>query len=230
MAITKRILCLANSKKNCGRCVAGRELTAAGAGQWIRPVSSRPGEEVSEDERHYEDGSDPKLLDVIDLPLLRHHPHACQTENWLLNPASYWRRVRCAGWIELQAFVENPSTLWINSHSTYQGLRDEIPLKDADRLPQSLFMIRVPSVALRVFAPSAKFGNPKRRVQAIFRHRSIGYRLWVTDPHISQHYLAQADGSYPLGECCLTISLSEPYEKKGEFYRYKLVAGIIQPS
>jgi len=230
MASVKRIVCLANSKKNSGRCVAGRELTASGAGHWIRPVSERPGEEVSEDERQYDDGSDPRLLDVIDVPLIRHVPHACQTENWLLDSALYWQRVRRVDWNELQSFVENPPTLWINGHSTYHGEHDEIPLDEADKLSCLLYLIRVSSVELRVFAPSEAFGNPKRRVQARFKHRGIMYSVWVTDPHIEREYRARKDGNYSLGECCLTISLGEPYRTKGAEYRYKLVAAIIQRS
>lgn len=228
MASIKRILCLANSKKPSGRCIAGREVTRAGAGLWIRPVSSRPGEEVSEDERQYEDGSDPKVLDVVDIPLLQHHPHACQTENWLLDPSQYWQRARRSEWTELQAHVENPQTLWINGNSTYHGLNDEIPQAIADKLPRSLYLIRVPRIDLRVFAPSEAFGNPKRRVQGHFQHAAIQYTLWVTDPYIERNFLARGDGSYSLGECCLTVSLGEPYEKKGQYYRYKLVAAVIE--
>lgn len=230
MTTTKRIVCLANSKKMSGRCVAGREFGGGGAGQWIRPVSSRPSEEVSEDERQYEDGSDPRLLDVIDVPLLHPVPHACQTENWLLDPSWYWRRVRRANWNELQTCVENPPTLWINGYSTYHGVHDEIPLAEADRLSRSLYLIHVTGLDLHVFAPSEMYGNPKRRVQARFQHGDIRYSLWVTDPHIEREYKARDDGVYALGESCLTISLGEPYKKKGEGYRYKLVAAIIQRS
>jgi hypothetical protein len=223
-------VCLANSKKPSGRCVAGREIMLAGAGPWIRPVSSRPGEEVSENERQYEDGSDPKVLDVIDIPLLQQRPHACQTENWLLDPSQYWRRVRRADWNELQAHVENPTTLWINGNSTYHGVHDEIPQETADALPRSLYLIHIPRVALHVFAPSEAFGNPKRRVQAQFQHAATWYTLWVTDPYIERNFLARGDGIYSLDECCLTISLGEPYEKKGQYFRYKLVAAIIERS
>lgn len=228
MPIIKRILCLANSKKMSGRCIAGREFGAT-AGPWIRPVSARSSHEVSEDERQYEDGSDPRLLDVIDVPLLRHSPHACQTENWQLDPEHYWQRAGGVGWAELQAYLENPPTLWINHHSTYHGVNDEIPLPDADGLPQSLFLIRVRSVDLHVFAPSEAFGNAKRRVQARFQHGAITYALWVTDPHIEREYKAFGDGNYQIGESCLTVSLGEPFRKSRDANcRYKLVAAIIQ--
>lgn len=226
--ITKRILCLANSKKHSGRCVAGREVTAAGAGPWIRPVSDRLGEEVSENERQYQNGADPNLLDVIDVPLVRAAPHACQTENWLLDPGYYWSRVRQADWTELLRYAEAPATLWVNGHSTYHGRHDEIPQAEADVLPGSLYLIRVDGVELRAFAPQEAFGNPKRRVQARFSHAEVGYALWVTDPVVERAYLARPDGSHRIGECCLTISLGEPFQKSnGQAYRYKLVAAII---
>ena len=227
--ITKRILCLANSKKHSGRCVAGREVMAGGAGPWIRPVSARPGEEVSENERQYQDGADPRLLDVIDVPLIRAAPHACQTENWLLDPGYYWTRVRQADWTELLQFAEVPAALWVNGHSTYHGQHDEIPQPVADALPGSLSLIRVDRVDLHAFAPQEAFGNPKRRVQARFTHAGVGYALWVTDPVVEREYLARLDGYHRLGECCLTISLGEPFQKNnGLSYRYKLVAAVIR--
>ena len=127
MAGVKRIVCLANSKKMSGRCVAGREVAATGPRPWVRPS-----EEVSENERQYEDGSDPKLLDVINVPLLQHHPHACQTENWLLDPDQYWERIRRADWSELLNYVENPDVLWRNGHNTYHGVNDHIPQAHCD--------------------------------------------------------------------------------------------------
>lgn len=228
MGTVKTIVCLANSRKPSGRCVAGREVVAHGAGSWIRPVSARPGEEVSERERQCDDGTDPQLLDVIDVPLLQHRPHACQTENWLLDPSKRWRRIRRADWNHLLNYIENPQALWINGSSTYHGAHDQIPQEAADRLPRSLHLIHVPRVDLTVFAPSAAFGNPNRRVQARFLHSRVEYALRVTDPLIERRFLAGRDGRYSLGECCLTISLSEPFETKGHSFRYKLVAAIIE--
>lgn len=229
MPVAKRILCLANSKKMSGRCVAGREVLDTAPGSWIRPVSARPTEEVSEDERQYQDGSDPRVLDIIDVPLIRHQPHACQTENWLLDHSYYWTKVRQVGWAELQLYVENPATLWTNTRSTYNGVNDEILQADADEFPNSLVLIRVPTLELVVLVPGAAFGNPKRRVLADFRYRGIRYALWVTDPVIERDYKARADGTYLIGECCLCVSLGEPLQKQnGESCRYKLVAAVIQ--
>lgn len=229
MSIVKRILCLANSKKMSGRCIAGREVLSASLGSWIRPVSARQTEEVSEDERQYQDGSDPRVLDVIDIPLLHHQPRTCQKENWLLDPAYYWTKVRNIGWEELQLYVENPTTLWINTRSTYHGANDEILQTEADTLPNSLFLLRLPALELRVFAPGAAFENTKRRVLADFRHRNIQYAFWVTDPIIERDYKARNDGTYTLGECCVCVSLGEPFQKpSGEWCRYKLVAAVIQ--
>ena len=162
----KRIVCLANSRKYSGRCIAGKELLADGRpGRWICPVSARENEEVSEHERQYHDGSDPRLLDVMDVPLLNALPKDYQQENWLLDPASYWEKVRRIGRQELAEFTDPVELLWTNGYSTFNGLNDEIPLSIALTLRESLRLISVSNLTLWVFAPGEAFGNSKRRVQ-----------------------------------------------------------------
>ena len=106
MTDSKRIACLANSRKLTGRCVAGREIKGRKGGKWIRPVSSRPGREVDEYERQYEDGSDPCVLDIIRIPVKEPIPEAWQTENWLLHPEYYWKKEGTWSWFDLSALLD----------------------------------------------------------------------------------------------------------------------------
>ena len=224
MATTKRIVCLANSRKPFGRCVAGVELTDFGFGNWIRPVSSREHQEVSEYERQYENGKDPVLLDIIDVPLLKRCPNGYQRENWLLDPELYWGKADTFDWEELDSISETKGILWKNGSSTFHGENDRIPEIEAGRETSSLTLVRVDRANLRVYAPGAAFGNSKRRVQACFNFAGYSYALRVTDPKIEKEFLGQADGEYQLGESFLSISLSEPFEG----YSYKLVAAVLQ--
>ena len=222
----KRIVCLANSRKHSGRCVAGKELRSDGTpGSWLRPVSDRPSEEVSEHERQYKDGSDPQILDIIDIPLKNPAPKTYQSENWVLDPEHYWTRVGQAKWKDLEMLTDDPDVLWLNVSSTYSGLHDRVSERDANELEDSLYLLHVEDLKIRVFAPGAAFDNPKRRVQADFEHRGVHYQLWVTDPVVERKYLAKDDGDYEIGECFLTVSLGEPH--KGDCY--KLVAAVITP-
>lgn len=224
MGITKRIVCLANSRKLQGRCVAGRELNADVAGAWIRPVSDRPEQEVSEYERQYEDGSDPRVLDIIDVPLIEARPKDWQQENWLLNPKLYWVKSGRLPMENLSGLQDRRGPLWINGYSSHNGLNDRIPLAQATALRSSLQLIHVANLVLMVFAPGEAFGNKKRRVQGRFAFDRTDYWLWVTDPIAERQYLAQSDGDYPVGEAYLTISIGEPYQE----YCYKLIATVIR--
>ena len=224
----KRIVCLANSRKLAGRCIAGREcIEGQGAGPWIRPVSARENQEVSEYERQYEDGSDPRVLDVIDVPVLAPQPpqppQEYQTENWLLDPGFYWEKAGVFPRREMPELLDPVAPLWIDSQSTYHGLNDRIWLESADSVSDSLRLIHVDGLTLEVFKPGEAFGNSKRRVQGQFTHRGTEYRLWVTDPRYERKYLAKLDGTYEIGKCYLTISLGEPFEG----WCYKLIAAII---
>ena len=152
MPDVRRIVCLANSRKLHGRCVAGREWMGGRAGRWIRPVSDREHQEVSEYERQYEDGSDPRVLDVIDIPVLEPRPASFQSENWLLDPEHYWEKVGRMSWFDLPALADPAQPLWFDGHSTYHGMNDRIPFEVADSVTDSLKLVHVDQLALGVQA------------------------------------------------------------------------------
>ena len=227
MANVKRIVCLANSRKLSGRCIAGREWSReVAAGGWIRPVSARENREVSEYERQYEDGSDPKVLDIVDVPVLEPLPEGWQTENWLLDPELYWKKAGTCSPFDLSRLTDPVAPLWIDGDSTWRGSNDRMPGEPADRPSGSLRLIRVPRMDVAVLRPGEAFGNDKRRVQGRFLHAGTSYALWITDPRYEREYLAKLDGTYELGECYLTIGIGEPYRG----FCYKLVAAIIEPN
>ena len=225
MTAVKRIVCLANSRKLSGRCIAGKEISDNRVAGWVRPVSARPHEEVSECERQYENGSDPRVMDIMDVPLLGPRPKGYQWENWLLDPDQYWVKVGRTKWGELDRLADPDGPLWTNGGSTYHGRNDRISLSVAAELNSSLRLVRVEGLTLSVFAPGKAFGNPKRRVQGWFRHNQADYRFWVTDPSYERAYLAKSDGDYEIGESFLTVSLGEPAD---DGFCYKLIAAVIE--
>ena len=224
MPTTKRIVCLATSRIPGGRCIAGRELINGLPGDWVRPVSTHGHQGVSKYERQYKDGSDPRLLDIIDIPLQKHQPRDHQQENWLLDPQDDWIKVDEYSWNDLQQLSETAGTLWQKGCSTRTGSNDRIPLDLAKDETSSLKLIHVDKLSLRVYAPGKYYRNPKRRAQGQFRFGNNYYALWITDLDIEEAYLKREDGNYNLGECYLTISLGEPYNS----YCYKLIAAVME--
>ncbi len=239
MSVTtvKRIVCLANSRKgkeqDRWRCIAGKELLADGQiGDWIRPVSARKSQGVSKRERRYEDGSDPRPLDVIDVPLLKPQPQDYQQENWLLDPEARWERIRRVAGNELARFTDPIAPLWTDGHSTTDGKNDRVPLSVARSLEDSLRFIKVDRLEL--------FVSPPWWVQGRFHYAEMDYWLKITDPiYIYERpYLQKPGGDYQVqvGEAFLTVSLGKPLKeysyklgKPLKEYSYKLIAAVIQP-
>ncbi|MFD5426825.1 hypothetical protein [Streptomyces sp. NPDC127084] len=220
MASQKKLVCLANSRKLSGRCVAG--MVDDGSGEWVRPVSARSNREVSVLESQYEDRTSPSVLDVVSVPLLRPQPHVFQSENWLLDPKYHWEKTGKVGWSALLRLEQRPSTLWINGSSTRHGSNDRIPAEEAVALPDSLKLIRVTGLKLQVHVPWAMSGEPVLR--ACFSYAGHLHILRVTDSEYESEYLAKPEGFYRVGESFLTVSLGEVFEG----HVYKLVAAIIE--
>ena len=221
----KRIVCLANSRKYGGRCVAGKELLPDGtAGGWIRPVSNRENEEVSEGERCYADGDDPRVLDVIAVPLLSPRPKTYQQENWLLNPGVRWAKAGKVVWNDLFPMVDRDAPLWLNGHSTLAGQNDRVPICDTDAINNSLRLIKVDALTVTVSEPSHPSADfPILR--GSFSYHGDDYCFRITDPESESGSVNLSYRDYTVEERYLVISLGEPFED----YAYKLIATIIKP-
>ncbi len=174
---------------------------------------------MSRHERQYKNGSDPGVLDVIDVPVLNEKPKYFQQENWLLDPDYYWKRVRRMTRDTLHDLVDPAASLWVNGYRSTNGMNNRIPDSIANVLNSSLRLIRVDRLDLDVGQ-----WNNQRRVRGRFRCGGTNYWLWVTDPVYKRKYLRRPDGSYQIGESYLTISLGESFLG----YAYKLIAAIIE--
>ncbi len=223
--MNKYIVCLAISRKHNGRCIAGIEVAQGERVGWIRLVSTREHEEVLEGECRYRDGSNPRLLDVIDVPLIEHRPRRYQQENWTFNQDYYWERVNRMTWDDLPMLADPELPLWSNGSSTLNGINDRIHLSSTQDIGNSLRLIRVDRITLSVFAFGEAFGNPQRRVKGTFRYAGDEYRFTVTDPNYERKYLALENGDYLIGESFVTVSLGEPHK---DGYCYKLIAAIME--
>ena len=219
---TKRLICLANSRKNNGRCIAGIEIVNHKEPVWIRPVTSSLTGEVLESECIYSLGHPIRVLDILEVRLVGPQPKNYQQENWLIGPGRPWALLGRAKWADVDAGISKSSTLWSDGDSSSSGANDRISDSALSGIHNSLRLIRVEHIELAVIAPYRGKGAPQLRAK--FTYAQAAYSLVVTDPRYELSYRSREVGSYQIGPALLTISLGEPY--KGHVY--KLVAAIIE--
>lgn len=223
MPFTETIVCLANSRKMAGRCVAGKVYASGSFGRWVRPVSARKTEELSDKEQRLVSGDYAKLLDVVAVPLLSHTPRGCQTENCLIDTNHRWKRAGAVPWEALEDALDRPETLWLNGHRSAGGVNDRIPADKADTLTNSLLLIKPESLRVEILVDELNFG--KRRLRAMFEYHGQPYKFWVTDLAFEQACRSRPVGEFAVERAYLCVSIGEPYEG----HRYKLAASIITP-
>jgi hypothetical protein len=221
MKYGKTIVCFANSRKTSGRCIAGKEWHDGTAGEWVRPVSTRPTHEISEEERRYQDGRDPQLLDIVFIPCESHQPLPHQRENHVIDPGYYWAQKGVLARKDIFGWLDQPDTLWGAGESSYAGLNNRIAIGHEEG--SSLYLISVERLRLLVGRKAPEYPDSKRAVRGEFSYQGSMYRMDITDPIIERKYLGQADGHYDIVEPVLCVSLGDLYQG----YFYKLVAGIM---
>lgn len=193
-------------------------------GAWLRPISARATAEISEEERRYEDGVDPRVLDIMTIQFMKPVPHAHQQENHLIDDSFYWAKNGVATWRQLGDGIENPAgPLWLNGSSSSNGLNDRVPEAALAGMGRSLFLIRPDSLTISTASEGGDFGPSRRRVRAKFSLCSHDYTLAITDPVVERESLAGENGERVLKGAIVCVSLAEVFHG----HAYKVAAAVI---
>lgn len=219
-------LCLANSYKEGGRCVAGLDIDT---GEWIRPVSN---EEKGELHRHHYltvDGNDPDTLDTMNIYLDHASPIDYQPENWEIMNESW--KLLDEGLNSRNRTVLNEA--FHDNSKLFGDTNNSIEYNKIKRQPidSSLELIQPnhPQVYLK------NRNDRKDQVRVIFEIDDVEYDLPITDPEWIDRIRSEKTGIEELKyepisiyldentDPALTVSLGTPYNGRC----YKLVAAII---
>ncbi len=208
------MICLANSWRPGGRCVAGIDVDS---GKWVRPVPPRM--TAIPECRIRMQGRNLALLDVIELDLAPPtFTTRFQCENRLILNWN-WRRIRVADMGEVLKYVQEGDAVLYTRGKVVEPARIE-------RLPPekwaSLQLVHGRNVS---FEPDPRDDH---RWQARFSTGGFGqdYLIKITDPIAT---VRLNSGRMLAANCLLTISLTEPIQvfDKPELC-YKLAAGILE--
>ncbi|MFZ2448749.1 MAG: DNA helicase RecQ [Syntrophobacteraceae bacterium] len=221
---TRKIVCLANSRKFSGRCIAGKEVLPEGIGGWIRPVGESATGELSLGDFLPLAGREPKLLDVMALEVGeedRTHPY--QPENHFA-AGGCWSFDDALPRSRLPELLDEVEHLWINGYHSRNGINDRMPAELVLReVSSSLLFVRVSGLCIIV----GKDARGLKKTWAEFSRRGVKYRLPVTDPVIEAECMARDFGRYCTDgpDPHITVSISEPFEG----FCYKLAAAVMMP-
>ena len=207
-----QIICLANSYKTGGRCIAGIDIET---GEWIRPVPENINKAIR-DQRMI-NGREPKLLDILEIPVENYGPdERCQPENRLLKRGRWTRKGRLKP-RDLLKYCEDDSII-LHNH------KDRVPPDEFSQKPKckwkSLQLIHSKRVDF--------YQNPWGKWCVSF---SYGDRqcleLKLTDPIL----LSRLSNRKTISRSCiLTISLGTPFRRQPSDIEFcwKMVAGVVE--
>jgi hypothetical protein len=211
-----RFVCLANSYKEGGRCLAGIELDADhdpvivnGRPKWIRPVCATAHGQVPNQM------AEPfQMLDIVELQVTKPQPENYQSENVLFSEDSI-RTIAGFDRRKLRAFCENPHFIFVNQYPSLSG-------EEIKNLTHSLLLIKPEKfeVVNKVYEDS---DQPKQRL--VFHFNGFDYDFSITDPIFLRNNQRNPHFIKRLNEVvlCLSVGIKFPMTNK----HYKLVAGII---
>lgn len=213
MANYVNFICLANSRKKGGRCIAGINLRD---GAWFRPVKAGCNILTVNDIK-YKDNSLPTVLDIIKVRVIKEEPLYYQPENYIVNTEEYWEKIGELSKDKLELYQSNHSYILSNTkdYLTCDESREMNPHYSLLLIkPQNLSFIKTTNIRGDV------------QIRAHFAYKGNYYNLVVTDDSWENRYTDKKYGIYKEmnpENFFLTISLGSCFYG----YHYKLVSAVI---
>jgi hypothetical protein len=212
----KRFICLANSYKEGGRCLAGIELTNKnevvfenGRPKWIRPICSTPHGEVPN-----ELAATWNIMDLLEIDVIEYPDKNYQCENALFNEKSLKRIGTCA--------IKNYQKLCDDKPRIFGNRGKAVPCSAIDEVKFSLMLIHIERFT--VIQKSYDDNQSRTQARMVFEYHHDQYDLPITDPVFLHSFQHNPNFFDCVNDCYLTISLGVIWN---DWY-YKLVAGVIE--
>ncbi len=180
---------LAKSYKPGGRCIAGKlvEYTQTNhvkVGTWVRPVPNDGTGHSSLNTEMYEysDGSEVKILDIVEIPIISHNPVAGQPENYVIDESKKWKKVSHLNATSIQNIIDNTNDIWLEN-----GVPSNIVSAEYDKMGlinQSLYLIKPTNLLITLSNNYNDYEDHfKRAIQAQFDYQGNRYdNLSITCP------------------------------------------------
>jgi len=210
-----RFVCLANSFKEGGRCIAGIELDAnnnaifiGGRPKWIRPVHSADHGQIP---NHIAESL--QILHIVQIDITSNNPQGYQSENanFKLNSLKI---IGNFNYSNLNTLCEIKKFIFGNRGKAVSG--DAI-----ENLNYSLMLIDITQFEITQIVYDDNPSKPKTRL--VFQYNGNRYDLPITDPSFLNKYQHNKEILDDNKQIFLTLSLGIELE---DWY-YKLVAAVI---
>lgn len=215
------IVCFANSRKDGRRCVAGKTWTRQGCGTWVRPVSLDPSRAVLPALLAYQDGTQPRVLDIVQVPLDSALPEGHQQENALMNPDYLWVKTGQVRAANVSQWLDTPHSLWTLNSQSSGMVNNRVPA--ALRPQTSLYLVSVPKLLIKLIAAPLPNQPYRRVVVGEFVYLGVNYRLHVTDVEVEAQCRAHPLRALTFANVALCVSLGNCFHQ----HYYKLIASVI---
>ena len=217
----KTIVCLANSYKHGGRCVAG---VCVDDGRWVRLRGKASDGALMPQEYRLHDGTEARVGDLLEVELHFAQPSEHHPEDWAMAPVP-WRLLERP--LATRRWTEVARQAATGGATIFRGYRDRVSAEELRRQPMTESLALVCPEKLWWWVREER---GKRKCRALFYRNHVTYDFALTDPH----WLARLDlmptGIYENStfvnaaeETWLALSLSEAFAG----WHYKLVAGVV---
>lgn len=206
-----KIICLANSYKHQGRCIAGIDMAS---GQWVRPISNLDDGRIPI-ENQYIKAEHISILDIIDIPIDVNRKSGYEIENYCYTNRP-WQTIGQAKVVDLLNHREQELIYsYYGRAIPYNYLNAQSPLR-------TLQLIEVKSLSC--------YKNSRDRWRARIldeKYDFADFDLSITDP-IALDKLNR--GGQLSSHNLICMSLGQPWQATSadELMCYRLIAGIIE--
>ena len=200
----KTFLVLANSIRRGCRCIGGREMFQKDGkwfyGPWIRPVSQQGEGEVRTQESTCADGTQPAVLDVVEVTLTAKQDCAHQPENYLIASSCRWQKNGTIPANSLGAIEEKPAHLWLQPGGRTDRIHSQMAVASLNPF-QSLYLVRPVNLRFRIWEAMDDFrGGPRKQQRSVLHICRNGIQPSDHRPHHGNALLSSISGSEPAAE------------------------------